>query len=66
MKTPNPDAMAKNGLRMDRSYAEAPSCTPTRASVLTGRNNDRTGSFRVGSYINKQEKILSTAFKDAG
>ena len=66
LKTPNLDAMAENGLRMDRFYAGAPSCTPTRASVMTGRTNDRTGAFRVGSYINKQEKMLSTAFKDAG
>ena len=48
LKTPNLDAMAANGLRMDRFYAGAPSCTPTRASVLTGRTNDRTGAFRVG------------------
>ena len=66
MKTPNLDAMARNGLRMDRFYAGAPSCTPTRATVLTGRSNDRTGAFRVGQYINKQEKMLSSAFKDAG
>ncbi|MEL7186327.1 MAG: sulfatase-like hydrolase/transferase [Pseudomonadota bacterium] len=66
MKTPNLDAMAANGLRMDRFYAGAPSCTPTRASVLTGRTNDRTGAFRVGQSINKQEKMLSTAFRDAG
>jgi arylsulfatase A-like enzyme len=66
MKTPNLDAMARNGLRMDRFYAGAPSCTPTRASVLTGRTPDRTGAFRVGHSINKQEKMLSTAFQDAG
>lgn len=66
MKTPNLDAMAHNGLRMDRFYAGAPSCTPTRASVMTGRTNDRTGAFRVGHSINKQEKMLSTAFRDAG
>ena len=66
MRTPNLDAMAHNGLRMDRFYAGAPSCTPTRASVMTGRTNDRTGAFRVGHAINKQEKMLSTAFRDAG
>ncbi|MBG73184.1 MAG: N-acetylgalactosamine 6-sulfate sulfatase [Gammaproteobacteria bacterium] len=66
MKTPNLDDMARNGLRMDRFYAGAPSCTPTRASVLTGRTNDRTGAFRVGHSINKQEKMLSTAFREAG
>ena len=66
MKTPNLDDMARSGLRMDRFYAGAPSCTPTRASVMTGRTNDRTGAFRVGHAINKQEKMLSTAFRDAG
>ena len=66
MKTPNLDDMAGGGLRMDRFYAGAPSCTPTRASVLTGRTNDRTGAFRVGHSINKQERMLSTAFRDAG
>ena len=66
MKTPNLDDMAASGLRMDRFYAGAPSCTPTRASVMAGRTNDRTGAFRVGHAINKQEKMLSTAFRDAG
>ena len=40
LKTPNLDAMAAGGLRMDRFYAGAPACTPTRATVLTGRTND--------------------------
>ena len=48
LKTPNLDLMAKNGLRLDRFYAGAPQCSPTRASVLTGRNNDRTGVFYHG------------------
>ena len=43
LKTPNLDEMANNGLRFDRFYAGAPVCSPTRASVLTGRSNDRTG-----------------------
>lgn len=43
LKTPNLDAMAANGLRFNRFYAAAPVCSPTRASVLTGRTNRRTG-----------------------
>ena len=66
LRTPHLDAMAAAGLRMDRFYAGAPSCTPTRATVMTGRTNDRTGAFRVGDSINKQEKMLSTAFRQAG
>ena len=66
LHTPNLDAMAAGGLRLDRFYAGAPSCTPTRASVMTGRSNDRTGVFRVGDAINKQEKMLPAAFQQAG
>ena len=66
LKTPNLDDMAASGLRMDRFYAGAPSCTPTRASVMTGRIARRTGAARVGDSINKQEKMLSTAFREAG
>ena len=66
LKTPNLDDMAKNGLRMDRFYTGAPQCSTTRATVLTGRTNDRTGIFTVGDSINKQEKTLSQAFRNAG
>ncbi len=45
LKTPNLDAMAANGLRFDRFYAGAPNCSPTRATVMTGRSNDRTGDL---------------------
>ena len=64
-RTPNLDDMAKSGLRMDRFYAGAPFCVPTRATVLTGRTNARTGVLPSGA-INKQEKMLATAFKEAG
>ena len=33
LKTPNLDTMAANGLRMDRFYAGAPSCTPTLSLI---------------------------------
>ena len=64
-KTPNLDDMAKSGLRMDRFYSGAPFCVPARATVLTGRTNERTGVL-PGGAMNKQEKMLATAFKEAG
>ena len=66
LKTPNLDEMAKNGLRLDRFYAGAPQCSPTRASVLTGRSNDRTGVFYHGYPLNKSEKTIAQALKTAG
>ena len=66
LKTPNLDAMAKNGLRFDRFYAAAPVCSPTRASILTGRTNDRTGVIDHGYALRKQEKTIAVALKKAG
>ena len=40
-KTPNIDAMAKQGLRFTDFYAACPVCSPTRASILTGRYPQR-------------------------
>jgi arylsulfatase A-like enzyme len=66
LKTPNLDAMAANGLRLDRFYAGNPVCSPTRASVLTGRANDRTGVLSHGYALRLQEKTIAQALKNVG
>ena len=66
LKTPNLDEMARNGIRFDRFYAGAPVCSPTRASVLTGRVNDRTGVFDHGFALRTQEKTIAQALKKVG
>ncbi len=66
LKTPNLDAMAANGLRFDRFYAGASNCSPTRATVMTGRSNDRTGVFDHGYPLRLQEKTVAQALRDAG
>jgi arylsulfatase A-like enzyme len=66
LKTPNLDKMAENGLRFNRFYAGAPVCSPTRASVLTGRSNDRTAVYSHGFAMCRQEKTIAQALKKAG
>lgn len=41
LQTPNLDAMAAAGMVLDRFYAAAPVCSPTRAAFLTGRHPRR-------------------------
>ena len=48
IQTPNLDAMAAAGLRFDRFYAAHPSCSPTRASVMTGRHPEPHGRLLAG------------------
>ena len=66
LKTPNLDAAARSGLRFDRFYAAAPSCSPTRASVLTGRHPNRMGVFSWGMPIRPQEVTLAEVLKREG
>ena len=66
LKTPNFDAAAAAGLRFDRFYAAAPVCSPTRASVMTGRHPNRMGTFKWGHPIRPQEITIAEALKSAG
>ena len=66
LKTPNLDAMAASGLRFDRFYAGAPNCSPTRATVLTGRTHDRTGVENHGFGLRRQERTIARALDEIG
>ena len=37
LETPNIDALIASGMRFDQFYANSPVCSPTRASILSGR-----------------------------
>src|SRR6056300_1755899 len=40
-ETPNVDRLAREGMRFTQAYAASPICSPTRASILPGRNPAR-------------------------
>ena len=66
VKTPNFDKAAAAGLRFDRFYAAAPVCSPTRASVMTGRHPIRMGVFQWGYPMRPQETTIAEALKASG
>ncbi|MBL8897343.1 MAG: sulfatase-like hydrolase/transferase [Planctomycetes bacterium] len=53
--TPTLDALAARGVRFERAYA-CPTCSPTRAAILTGRYGLRTG---VGAALAANEGGLA-------
>lgn len=55
--TPNIDALANTGVRFENAYA-CPSCSPTRACLLTGRYGFRTG---VGTPVAQGQGGLDAA-----
>jgi arylsulfatase A-like enzyme len=66
LKTPNLDAMAASGLRLNRFYTAHFNCSPTRASVMTGRHPHRMGTFGPGSPIRAQELTVAKVLQGAG
>lgn len=42
-ETPNLDKLAANGIRFTQNYATCPVCSPTRASLMTGKYPLKTG-----------------------
>ncbi len=66
IRTPNFDSMASEAMRFDHFYAAAPVCSPTRGSVLTGRNPNRFGCYSWGHTIRPQEITIAEVLKDAG
>ena len=66
VRTPHLDAMARAGVVFNRFYAAAPVCSPTRASVMTGRTPMRTNVPNHGHYLRPHEITIAEALKEAG
>ena len=71
IKTPNLDALAAAGARMDQFYVQ-PLCSPTRAALLTGRYPMRHG-LQVGVVrpwaqygLPLEERTLPQALRESG
>ncbi len=79
-ETPNIDRIAAEGVRFTDAYAACPVCSPTRASILTGKYparvgvTDWIGAHTKGKLIDApyvdhlplSEKSLARALKDGG
>ena len=66
LETPHLDAMAAAGLRLTGFRSAGFTCSPTRASVLTGRTPDRTGVRDHGFPLNPNEVTLPQLLNAAG
>jgi arylsulfatase A-like enzyme len=66
LKTPHLDELAKSGARLNRFYTAHFNCSPTRASVMTGRHPHRMGTFSPGSPIRAQEVTVAKVLQSAG
>ncbi|MDX2267350.1 MAG: sulfatase [Bryobacter sp.] len=71
IRTPNLDRMAKQGMRFTRWLSANPVCSPSRASLLTGRYPTRVGVPRVLFPYDKTglaagEKTIGSLLQEKG
>jgi len=70
VETPHLDRLAREGMKFTRFYAGSAVCSPTRASVLTGRYPLRFGITRhfndVDRWLPESATTVAELLKDAG
>ena len=71
--TPHIDSIAKNGIRCTNAYASSPTCSPSRAGLLTGRYQQRFGhefnpvvAENNSPLFSAQDGTLPRMLKNAG
>ncbi len=68
LKTPNLDALHRESLRLT-DYHVAPTCSPTRAALITGHWTNRTGVWHTimgRSMLRANEVTIGQILKDGG
>lgn len=66
-ETPNIDKLAKEGVRFTNAYASCPVCSPTRASIVTGKYAVRMGFTNYGKKpLPPKEKTFAQILKEDG
>lgn len=67
IRTPNIDRLMEEGVSFTRAYTQAPICTPSRASFLTGRYPRSTrATFNGNDHFSKDETLVTKIFADQG
>ena len=66
IQTPHLDALVQDGTRFHRAYCPNPTCTPTRASIITGKYPSQHGAWSLGTKLLEDEHTVGEDFTDGG
>ncbi|HWC88555.1 MAG TPA: sulfatase [Pirellulales bacterium] len=64
--TPNIDRLARDGLRFDSAFLTCSSCSPSRASILTGRYPHNTGAEQLHWPLPAEQTMVSEPLRSVG
>lgn len=66
IRTPNIDRLARGGLRFDRAFVTASSCSPSRASLITGRYPHNTDAEQLHWPVPAAQVTFVEQLRSAG
>jgi arylsulfatase A-like enzyme len=66
VKTPNLDRLAQRGTTFTRAYCPNPTCTPTRASIITGQYPSQHGAWSLGTKLSETTQTVGDIFTEEG
>jgi arylsulfatase A-like enzyme len=66
IKTPNIDKLARDGLRFDRAFVTASSCSPSRSSLITGRYPHNTDAEELHWPLPPEQVTFVEKLKASG
>ena len=66
IKTPNIDALAASGLRIDKAFLTASVCSPSRTSMITGQFAHTIGTEHLSSKIDASTKTTPEYLRKQG
>lgn len=66
IKTPALDKLAREGTVFSRAYCANPTCTPSRASMITGKYPSQHGAWSLGTKLPESETTVGGLLSKAG
>jgi N-sulfoglucosamine sulfohydrolase len=66
IRTPHLDRLAREGMRFDQAFVTISSCSPSRASIITGRYPHNTGAEQLHWPLPADQVTFVEALRDAG
>ncbi len=66
ISTPALDRLAAEGTRFERAYCPNPTCSPTRASLITGLYPSHHGCWAIGVKLPEDVPTVGEIFKENG
>lgn len=66
IETPNLDRLVKEGTTFTKAYCPNPTCTPSRASMITGMYPSQHGAWTLGTKLQEDRHVVGEDFQEAG